>query len=242
MFSKGELVYEGKAKKAFTIPNQDENLWFSFKDSLTAFNAQKTGSFEGKGKTNLAITEIIFKELHRKGIPTHWVEKVSDTDLIVKKLNMIPLEVVIRNVLAGSTAKKFQIKDGTPIDEPLYELFYKHDDLGDPFINDSQALMLKTVPGQKNLDDIKVMALKINDVLLNIFAEIGILLVDFKIEFGYTPQGQLCLGDEISPDSCRLWEKGSDRVLDKDRFRKDLGDVKESYEEVLSRLKEKFGH
>lgn len=240
MFEQGELLYEGKAKKAYAVKGHEDKLWLSFKDSLTAFNAQKKGSFVDKGKVNLSITEIIFSELHKKDIQTHWVERVSDTDLIVKKLKMIPLEVVMRNVLAGSTAKKFNIQPGEALNPPIYELFYKDDDLGDPFINDSQALFLKTVKDQDELDKIKKIALEINQSLIETFKEIGIDLVDFKIEFGYGSNNEICLGDEISPDSCRLWEQGTKKVMDKDRFRKDMGEVKESYESILVSLANKF--
>lgn len=242
MYEQGELLYEGKAKRAFAVKDHSDKIWLSFKDSLTAFNALKTGSFADKGKVNLSITEVIFNELHKKDIQTHWVKRVSDTDLVVQKLKMIPLEVVVRNVLAGSTAKKFDMEAGQDLTPPVYELFYKHDALGDPFINDSQALFLKTVESQAQLDQIKELGLKVNTALVEIFKSINIKLVDFKIEFGLNPSGEICLGDEISPDSCRLWEIGTQQVLDKDRFRKDMGQVKESYEEVLNRLQNQFSH
>lgn len=239
-FEKGELEYEGKAKQAYSVKGHSDKIWLSFKDSLTAFNALKKGSFADKGKVNLSITEIIFNELHKQDIKTHWVKRVGDTDLVVKKLNMIPLEVVMRNVLAGSTAKKFEMEAGAKLSPPIYELFYKNDALGDPFINDSQALFLKAVSSVEDLEKIKSVALKINSILQNIFAAIGIELVDFKIEFGWGEDGDVYLGDEISPDSCRLWEVGTGKVLDKDRFRKDMGEVKESYEVVLAKLQERF--
>lgn len=241
MFEKGELLHEGKGKKVYSVKGDDQKIWLEFKDDLTAFNAEKRGSFENKGQLNLAITEIIFKELKKHHIKTHWVEKLSDKDLVVRKLKMVPLEVVIRNVLAGSTAKKFCLEEGTPLEKPLFELFYKDDGLGDPFINDSQAVMLKAVTDVKEIVDIKTKALDINDVLEHMFDEIGIRLVDFKLEFGYSKDGVLCLGDEISPDSCRLWDKETQEKLDKDRFRRDLGKVAESYQEVYQRLNAKFG-
>lgn len=239
-FERGDLQYEGKAKQAYAVKDHEDKIWLSFKDSLTAFNALKKGSFEDKGKVNLSITEIIFNELHKQDIKTHWVTRVGDTDLVVQKLDMIPLEVVIRNVLAGSTAKKFEMQAGEVLSPPIYELFYKNDALGDPFINDSQALFLKAVKSQEDLLRIQKIALKINEVLQNIFKAIDIQLVDFKIEFGWGKDGEIHLGDEISPDSCRLWEISTGKVLDKDRFRKDMGEVKESYEVVLNRLQEKF--
>lgn len=239
-FEKGELKYEGKAKQAYAVKGHEDKVWLSFKDSLTAFNALKKGSFVEKGKVNLSITELIFNELHKHDIKTHWIQRVGDTDLVVQKLDMIPLEVVIRNVLAGSTAKKFEMEPGASLHPPIYELFYKNDALGDPFINDSQALFLKTVKSKDDLDRLQTLGLKVNEVLQNIFKAIGIQLVDFKIEFGWGQDGEIYLGDEISPDSCRLWEIETGKVLDKDRFRKDMGEIKESYEVVLNRLQEKF--
>jgi phosphoribosylaminoimidazole-succinocarboxamide synthase len=230
VYIKGSHLYEGKAKRVFSVLNpegeQSQNLlWLEFKDDLTAFNAEKRGNFQGKGQTNLKITEIIFHELKQNNVDTHWVQKVSDNDLVVRKLTMIPLEVVIRNVLAGSTAKKFKIEEGAPLDKPLFELFYKDDALGDPFINDDQALMLNAV----------------NDVLKAMFEAVGVQLVDFKIEFGLSEDGVVCLGDEITPDSCRLWDMKTNEKLDKDRFRRDLGRVQESYEDILLRLQKSKG-
>lgn len=240
MYSKGELLYEGKAKRVFSVIGNTDLLWLEFKDDLTAFNAEKRGNFEGKGQTNLEIAEILFDELKSKEISTHWVQKISSKDLVVRKLKMIPLEVVIRNVLAGSTAKKFHIEEGQELKEPLFELFYKKDELGDPFINNEQALMLGCVDSEKEILKIKSQALHINQILKSIFERIGIRLVDFKIEFGFSKDGHLCLGDEISPDSCRLWDIKTNEKLDKDRFRRDLGNVKESYEDILNRLKKEL--
>lgn len=237
MFEKGSLLHEGKAKRVFSVQDHDDLIWLDFKDDLTAFNAEKKGSFEGKGQTNLEITELIFKEFKKYKIPTHWQEKISEKDLIVKKLRMIPLEVIVRNVLAGSTAKKFQIEEGTPLKQPLFELFYKNDKLADPFINNEQALMLNCVSHVSEIEMLKVQAFKINDVLLNMFKKVGVQLIDFKIEFGWSNEGVLYLGDEVSPDSCRLWDMKTGEKLDKDRFRRDLGKVKESYQDILSRLK-----
>ncbi len=237
MFEKGTLLHEGKAKRVFSVQDRDDLIWLDFKDDLTAFNAEKKGNFEGKGQTNLEITELIFNELKKNKIATHWLEKISAKDLVVKKLKMIPLEVIIRNVLAGSTAKKFQIEEGTPLKQPLFELFYKNDALADPFINNEQALMLNCVKDVSEIEMLKVQALKINQVLVKLFKDVGVQLIDFKIEFGWSEDGTLCLGDEISPDSCRLWDMKTGEKLDKDRFRRDLGKVKESYEDILSRLK-----
>lgn len=241
MYIKGSHLYEGKAKRVFSVLNpsgsqEQDLLWLEFKDDLTAFNAEKRGNFAGKGQTNLMITELIFHELKQNNVDTHWVEKISEKDLIVKKLTMIPLEVVIRNTLAGSTAKKFQMEEGTPIDKPLFELFYKNDALGDPFINDDQALMLNAVSDLITIQVLRQKALQVNDVLKGMFEAVGVQLVDFKIEFGMSSEGVICLGDEISPDSCRLWDMKTNEKLDKDRFRRDLGRVQESYEDILNRL------
>lgn len=244
MFKKGQHLYEGKAKRVFSVLDAnneviEDKLWLEFKDDLTAFNAEKRGNFEGKGQTNLKITELIFNQMKSKGVETHWVEKISDKDLIVKKLKMIPLEVVIRNVLAGSTAKKFKIEEGAPLEKPLFELFFKDDALGDPFINDDQAIMLKAV---NDFDDVRMLrtkGLEVNAVLSEMFDAVGVKLVDFKVEFGIDDKGVICLGDEISPDSCRLWDVKTGEKLDKDRFRRDLGRVEESYKDILGRLEQK---
>lgn len=241
MFKKGQPLYEGKAKRVFSVLDENstlvsDKLWLEFKDDLTAFNAEKRGHFEGKGQTNLKITELIFNQMRAKGVETHWVEKVSDKDLIVKKLEMIPLEVVIRNVLAGSTAKKFKIEEGTPLEKPLFELFYKDDALGDPFVNDDQAIMLKAVNDFDDVRKLRTKGFEVNSVLSEMFEAVGVKLVDFKVEFGVDDNGVICLGDEISPDSCRLWDIKTGEKLDKDRFRRDLGRVEESYKDILNRL------
>ncbi len=246
MYVKGSHLYEGKAKRVFRVLSASgqpfhDLLWLEFKDDLTAFNAEKRGNFEGKGRTNLRITELIFQNLKNQNVATHWVEKISEQDLIVKKLTMIPLEVVIRNILAGSTAKKFKLEEGTPLEKPLFELFYKDDALGDPFINDDQALMLKAVSDFTTIELLRQKAMHVNQVLKAMFEKVGVHLVDFKIEFGLSPNGEICLGDEISPDSCRLWDIKTGEKLDKDRFRRDLGLVQESYEDILARLQKQQG-
>ncbi len=237
-YSQGDFLYEGKAKRIFTVKENESYVWLEYKDSLTAFNAQKKGSFEGKGLVNAQITKLIFDIMKKNNIKTHLVASPTERDQVCEKLKMIDLEVVVRNTLAGSTAKKFNIDEGTSLDKPLVEFFYKKDELNDPFISDEQALMLKTVKSQTELNDIKAQALKVNDVLFKIMDQAGIRLIDFKIEFGWNKNGELILGDEITPDSCRLWEKGTDEKLDKDRFRRDLGNVQESYLKVLNALKE----
>ena len=240
-FKAGTLLYEGKAKKIFSVQDRDDCLWLEFKNSLTAFNAQKKGQFSGKGQINRDIASAIFRYLQNQGIHTHWVADVGDIYMVCRKVEIVPLEVVIRNRLAGSTAKKFNIEEGLLLDRPLLEFYYKNDELGDPFISDEQALILGFVKNQKILDQIKKVALAINQQLLNFFAKIGIDLVDFKMEFGLTGQGEILLADEISPDSCRLWDAKTQEKLDKDRFRRDLGKVEDSYLEVLNRIKNVWG-
>jgi phosphoribosylaminoimidazole-succinocarboxamide synthase len=238
LYTQGDLLYEGKAKKIYSVNDNEDLVWLEYKDSLTAFNALKKGSFDGKGLVNAQITALIYDHFEKQGIQTHIVKIQSPRDHICERLKMIDLEVVVRNTLAGSTAKKFQIEEGTALEKPLLEFFYKKDELQDPFISDDQALMLKTVEKQSHLDEIKLKALKVNDVLFELMDKSGIRLIDFKIEFGWSKDGKIVLGDEVTPDSCRLWEKGSDEKLDKDRFRRDLGKVEESYQKVLKSLKE----
>ena len=234
---KGDLLYEGKAKKIFTIQGDDENLWQEFKDSFTAFNGEKKATMAGKGVINRSIASMLFRHLKDRGVDSHWVSDEADDVMVTQKLKMIDLEVVVRNRLAGSTAKKFQMEEGTALESPLVEFYYKKDELGDPFISDEQALMLKTVSNKEDLEILKAKALQVNESLEALFAKVGIDLIDFKLEFGYDKQGAILLGDEISPDSCRLWDQVSGEKMDKDRFRRDLGQVLEKYQEVLNRLK-----
>lgn len=235
-WKKGALLYEGKAKKVYAVSSDDDHLWIEYKNSLTAFNAQKKGSFDKKGYVNLQITSKIFKFLQQNKVRTHFVENVSQSEMICQKLKMIPLEVVVRNQVAGSYAKKFNLPEGGPIQPALVEFYYKNDELADPFISDDQALFLKTVESQRVLDNLKAEAKRINECLLTFFSQCQIRLIDFKIEFGLSRDGGLVLGDEISPDSCRLWDSETNEKLDKDRFRRDMGKVEESYLEVLHRI------
>ena len=235
-YSKGELIYEGKAKKILKVEGEDQLVWQEFKDSFTAFNGEKKATMDGKGKINRQIAAFLFNKLKESHIPSHFVEAPGETDMITTKLEMIDLEVVVRNVLAGSTAKKFKIAEGTPLDQPLVEFYYKKDELGDPFISDDQALMLRTVRNKSDIVGLKERALQVNSVLLELFNDAEIRLIDFKLEFGYSESGEIVLGDEISPDSCRLWDKKNNEKMDKDRFRRDLGNVLEYYQEVLDRL------
>ena len=232
---KKELVYEGKAKKIYAT-DSDHEIVVEYKDSLTAFNALKKGSFDGKGALNLQMTTLLFEHLAKKGIPTHLIKQLSATELLVKKVVIIPLEVVVRNVLAGSTAKKFGIEEGRVLDKPLVEFYYKDDALADPFLSDDQALMLGIVK-ESEIPQLKAMALKVNEVLKEVMSQAGMTLVDFKIEIGRDGD-RLVLADEISPDCCRLWDKKTGEKMDKDRFRRDLGNVAETYQEVCKRLSE----
>lgn len=238
--SKGEMLYEGKAKRIFAVVDHPEILWQEFKDSLTAFNAQKKGEFANKGPLNRDITSLVFRFLKKRGVDSHWVADVGEREQITTKLQMLKVEVVVRNILAGSTAKKFAMEEGTPLSAPLTEFYYKDDALGDPFISDEQALMLKIVPRQEDLDQLKRAALGVNQGLLEFFGAVGLDLVDFKIEFGRDRNGKILLADEITPDSCRLWDRVTREKMDKDRFRRDLGNVKESYEKVHQLLKDKW--
>lgn len=235
---KGELLYEGKAKKMFAVEGRPNEVWVEYKDSLTAFNAQKTGSFAGKGAVNAQITMHLYDRLKASGIPTHILEGLNAHEMICEKLTIIPLEVVTRNRLAGSTAKKLGKPEGTAMAKPLVEFYYKDDALGDPFISDDQALLMGAVPVQADLDTLKKKALAINEVLRAEFAKAGLELIDFKLEFGRNAKGEIVLADEVSPDTCRLWDLKTGEKMDKDRFRRDLGKVEESYQEVLQRLKE----
>lgn len=231
---KTSLLYEGKAKKVYSTLDPDLVV-VEYKDSLTAFNAQKKGSFENKGRINLEITCLLFQELSKKQIQTHFVKRLSATELLVKKLEIVPLEVVVRNRLAGSTAKKLGFQEGHQIKSPLVEFYYKNDALEDPFVSDDQILMMG-IATEAEIETIKAMALRINQVLKDTFAKIQIDLVDFKVELGRLKGGELILADEISPDCARLWDQKTQEKLDKDRFRRDLGKVEESYHEVLKRL------
>lgn len=222
----------------YAVHGRPDEVWVEYKDSLTAFNAQKTGSFSGKGAINAQITSLLYERLKKSGIPTHVIESVNASEMICAKLKIIPLEVVTRNRLAGSTAKKLGKAEGTALKAPLVEFYYKDDALNDPFISDDQALLMEAVPTQADLDTLKRKALAINEVLKVEFAKAGLELVDFKLEFGRDAKGEIMLADEVSPDTCRLWDLKSGEKFDKDRFRRDLGNVEEAYQAVLARLKE----
>ena len=229
----GTLLYEGKAKKIFTTGNPDHLLQY-FKDDATAFNAQKRGTIVEKGVINNRISERLFRLLEQNGVPTHFIERKSDREMLTKKVTIVPVEVVVRNVVAGSLAKRLGLKEGDPIQPAIVEWCYKNDALGDPLISDEHIRLLKLATPEQ-LAEIKRLALKINSLLQPFFAERNMILVDFKLEFGLH-KGQLILADEISPDTCRFWDTGTKESMDKDRFRKDLGKIEEAYQEVLRRV------
>jgi phosphoribosylaminoimidazole-succinocarboxamide synthase len=235
-YQRGEKLYEGKAKTVYTVPGHADLLWLEFKDSLTAFNALKKGSFANKGALNRDIASLIFRYLEKNGINSHRVEDLTDNVMICRRLQMIPLEVVVRNAVAGSFAKKFGLEEGADMDPSLVEFYYKSDTLQDPFISDAQALYLKAA-SPNELSRLKELGQEVNRALIQFFRKMNIRLIDFKLEFGRDAEGALLLGDEITPDSCRLWDMTTQEKMDKDRFRRDLGKVEESYQEVLNRIK-----
>lgn len=233
--TKTELLYEGKGKKIFKT--DDENLFIAeFKDDLTAFNALKKGSEKGKGALNCKISKELFDLLEANGIKTHMLKVLSDNEMLIKKVNIIPIEVVTRNIATGSLTKRLGIEDGKKLDFTLVEFYYKNDSLGDPIINDEHAMLMGLVDKKEDLETLKAMARKVNDVLFKFFDDRGLILVDFKLEFGKTESGEILLADEISPDSCRFWDKETLEKLDKDRFRQDLGSVRAGYEKVLEKI------
>ncbi|EAL52675.1 phosphoribosylaminoimidazole-succinocarboxamide synthase [Campylobacter upsaliensis RM3195] len=232
---KKELLYEGKGKKMYKT--DDEFLLITeFKDDLTAFNAEKKGNEAGKGALNCKISTELFHLLERGGIATHLVQILSENEQLVKKCKIVPIEVIVRNVATGSLTKRLGIKDGTKLPFALVEFCLKDDALGDPFINDEHCLLLNLVKNQEQIKEIKTIARKINAILLDFFDKKNLRLIDFKIELGLDKDDKLILADEISPDSCRFWDKETNEKLDKDRFRQDLGNVKMAYEEVLKRI------
>lgn len=229
----GTLLYEGKAKKIYSTDQPDQVVHY-FKDDATAFNAQKRGTIVDKGVVNARVSERLFRLLEEAGVPTHFIKRVSDRELLTKRVRIVPIEVVVRNVVAGSLAKRLGLKEGEPIQPALVEFYYKNDALGDPLITDEHVRVMKLAePAQ--VEQMKALATKINSVLVPFFAERRMILVDFKLEFGLD-RGRLILADEISPDTCRFWDEGTRESMDKDRFRKDLGKIEEAYQEVLRRV------
>ena len=231
-----EQLYEGKAKKIYktSTPNV---FWIEYKNSVTAFNGEKKDIIEGKGALNNKISSRIFKLLQSRGIDSHFVEQISDTEQLVKSVEIIPIEVIVRNIVAGSMSKRLGIKEGTPLEKPIVEFYYKNDDLNDPLITTSHIRVLG-LADKNQLKTIKEIALTVNDILFGIFDEADINLVDFKLEFGIDSMGNILLADEISPDTCRLWNKSDNSKLDKDLYRRDLGDIVSAYEKVYNRLLE----
>ena len=229
-----EQIYEGKAKKVFKT-DDPELLIVDYKDDATAFNGLKKGTIAGKGAINNRMTNNLMRRLEEQGIPTHFVEELSDRETVVKKVSIVPLEVIIRNISAGSFAKRYGVEEGIVFDAPTIEFSYKNDALGDPLINSYHARALKLATGEE-IDTIVRLAFQVNEALKAFFLSVGIRLVDFKLEFGRTGDGPIVLADEISPDTCRLWDKDTNEKLDKDRFRRDLGNVEGAYQEMARRL------
>jgi len=231
---KKELLYEGKAKKVFAT-DDPELLIVSYKDDATAFNGQKKGTIVGKGVINNRMSNFLMKRLEKAGIPTHFAEEQSDRDTLVKRVSIIPLEVIVRNIAAGSFSKRYGIEEGVALENPTIEFSYKNDELGDPLMNEYHAVAMKLAT-KEEIELIKRYAFKINDHLKAFWRECGIILVDFKLEFGKLVDGTVVLADEISPDTSRLWDSTTGEKLDKDRFRRDLGRVEDAYAEVMKRL------
>ncbi len=237
MHTKGKLLYEGKAKRLYAT--EDPHLLIAeFKDDLTAFNAQKKGTEAGKGALNAQISARLFALLQEHGIPTHLIKTLDKNHQLVKKVQIIPIEVVARNVAAGSLSKRLGIEEGRVLPFTVVEFYYKEDALGDPLINDDHCMILQLVQQRETLDELRRLGRRINDILRPFFAERRLDLIDFKVEFGIDETGAILLADEISPDSCRFWDMQTREKLDKDRFREDLGGVKMAYEEVLKRINE----
>ena len=234
---KRDMIYEGKAKKVYTTDNPELYI-VSYKDDATAFNGLKKGAIAGKGAINNQMSNLLMRMLSEHGVPTHFVEELSERDTVVKKVSIVPLEVIVRNISAGSFAKRYGVEEGIVFDEPTIEFSYKNDDLGDPLINDSHALALKLAT-REEIETIKAMAFKVDALLKEYFKSIGVDLVDFKLEFGRLADGTIILADEISPDTCRFWDSKTHEKLDKDRFRRDLGGVEEAYQEMMKRVRGK---
>lgn len=229
-----EQIYEGKAKKVYKT--DDPELYIvDYKDDATAFNGLKKGTIAGKGVINNQMSNRLMQMIARKGVPTHFVKELSDRETLVKKVSIVPLEVIVRNIAAGSFSKHYGVDEGMVFDEPVIEFSYKNDALGDPLLNTDHALALK-IATRAEIDTIKTYALQVNSILKAFWAECGVTLVDFKLEFGKASDGRIILADEISPDTCRLWDSTTGEKLDKDRFRRDLGGVEEAYAEIMKRL------
>ncbi|MFV0497782.1 MAG: phosphoribosylaminoimidazolesuccinocarboxamide synthase [Candidatus Fimivivens sp.] len=234
-YTKGVQLYEGKAKKVFAT-NDAQVYIVDYKDDATAFNGLKKGTIVGKGVINNKVSNFMMKQLSEKAnIPTHFIAQISDRETLVRKVSIVPLEVIVRNVCAGSMAKRYGVAEGTPLARPAMEFSYKDDDLGDPMINDDYAIALNLAT-EEEIATIRKYAFAVNQFMKDYLLELGIKLIDFKLEFGKTDSGEIILADEISPDTCRFWDVKTNEKLDKDRFRRDLGDVESAYHEILNRL------
>jgi len=231
---KGSLLYEGKAKRVFKT-DDEQLVWIEYKDSATAFNGEKKATIEGKGRLNNEITSLLFLKLKEAGIESHFVKRLSATEQLVQKVSIVPLEVVVRNVAAGSFSKRLGVEEGKALTKPLVEFYLKDDALGDPLLTDAHVDELKLATPEEAAQ-LKEMALNVNTALSSFFKELGIRLIDFKLEFGKNAAGQLLLADEVSPDTCRLWDEATNAKLDKDVFRRDLGSLTDAYETILEKL------
>ncbi|MEG1431699.1 MULTISPECIES: phosphoribosylaminoimidazolesuccinocarboxamide synthase [Eubacterium] len=229
-----EQLYEGKAKKVFKT-DDDNQFIIEYKDDATAGNGAKKGTISGKGVINNKMTAVLFPMLEAQGIPTHFIEQLSDTEQLVKAVTIFPLEVIVRNTAAGSFSKRLGVAEGTVFEEPIFEFSYKNDDYGDPFINDDYAVALKLAT-REEIATIREYTLKLNAILKEFFMERGVNLIDFKVEYGKTTDGTIVLADEISPDTCRFWDVKTGEKLDKDRFRRDMGGIEEAYQEMMKRV------
>ena len=228
------LLYEGKAKQVYSTENENEFIVY-FKDDATAFNGEKKATISSKGILNNKISTIMFEMLHDNQINTHFVKSLSDREMLVKKVEILPLEVIVRNITAGSFCKRYGIEEGLVLDEPIFELSYKNDEYGDPMLNEDHAVAMKLAT-REEIAFLKAQTIKINELMKDFFLKMNLKLVDFKLEFGKDVEGNIILADEISPDTCRLWDVNTNEKLDKDRFRRDLGDLVQGYEEVLARM------
>lgn len=231
---KGQLLYEGKAKRLYTTDKEDI-LFVEYKDSATAFNGEKKAEIVGKGTLNNRITTLLFEKLKAEGIDSHFVQQLSDHEQLVKKVDIIPIEVVVRQIAAGSLAKRLGLEEGVELTRPIVEFYYKDDELGDPLITEEHIELLN-IATPVEVKALYKKGLQVNEVLTRFFKEVGVILVDFKLEFGRDENGNVLLADEISPDTCRLWDEKTKQKLDKDVFRRDLGQLKDAYEIILSRL------
>lgn len=231
---KKSMLYEGKAKRVYETDHPNQYI-VSYKDDATAFNGLKKGTIEGKGVINNQMSNLMMQLLERKGVPTHFIEELSERDTLVKKVSIVPLEVIVRNLAAGSFSARYGVAEGTVFDEPTLEFSYKNDELGDPLLNDRHAIAMKLAT-REDIEHISALAFQINQIMKEFFQSIGITLVDFKLEFGRTSDGSIVLADEISPDTCRFWDSKTGERLDKDRFRRDLGNVEGAYQEMIRRI------